>query len=184
MLTARQIGRLIAAGDVSWHGELRGDGLLLRLGAPLQPLVARKSDIVDLADQASIDRLYDAPIEEWHAFDLEVGRLVLCGVLDPLRLGPRHVGAIAGLSHLARVGLAVHISSPWVLPGWDGHLTLELLNSGPAPLRIYHGMPVGRLLLFTLDGRTASAAPHPFYSIGSHLGSRYAEEFPAQPGRR
>jgi deoxycytidine triphosphate deaminase len=66
-----------------------------------------------------------------------------------------------------------------VLAGWDGHLTLELLNLGPAALRVHRGMPVARLVLFTMDGPVASVRAHPCYGGGGHLGSRYADEFPA-----
>src|SRR6266540_1611765 len=65
------------------------------------------------------------------------------------------------------------------LPGWDGYLTLELLNVGPAPLRLYRGMAVARLVLFNLEGPVAHGSAHPFYGAGGHLGSRYADEFPA-----
>lgn len=185
MLTSEEIERLVAAGEVGWSGERRGDSLLLRLGGPLQSLVARGAGVVDLADQPSIDRLYEAPLGEWDTFEVHPGRLVLCRVAEPLRLGPRHAGLIGGLSHLARVGLGVHITSPWVLPGWDGHLTLELHNVGPLPLRIHNGMPIGRVVLFTLDGPVTSAVAHPFYGSDTQLGSRYADEFgPDLRGRR
>ena len=95
---------------------------------------------------------------------------------QPLRLGPAFAAAIASLSHLARVGLATHVTSPWVMPGWDGHLTLELLNTGPARLRLHRDMPVARAVIWRMDGppalrsRTPTTAPE-------HLGSRYAAEF-------
>jgi deoxycytidine triphosphate deaminase len=179
MLTAGEITRLVDSGDIAWTGDLRGDGLLLRLGSPLQPLVgAIAAGTVDLADQASIDRLYQPPRSDWDTFDLRPGQLVLCQAAQPLRLSCCLAGAIGTLSHLARVGLATHVTSPWVLPGWDGHLTLELLNVGPAPLRVRTGMPVARLLIFNMDGPIRAADAHPFYGgRDAHLGSRYATEF-------
>jgi deoxycytidine triphosphate deaminase len=180
MLTAGEITKLVEAGEVGWPGDLRGDALLLRLGGPLQLLVAAiAAGTVDLADQDSIDQLYEPPHQQWHSAELPPGRMVLCQVDQPLLLGPGRAGAIGTLSHLARVGLATHATSPWVLPGWDGHLTLELLNLGPATLRIHRGMPVARLVLFNMDGPVATANTHPFYGAGGHLGSRYADEFPA-----
>jgi deoxycytidine triphosphate deaminase len=179
MLTAAAIADLRDDGEIGWGGRLRGDALLLELGGPLQPLAAEGAGTVDLAEQDSIDRLYRPALPDWHGFDLQPSQLVLCQVGQPLRLGSSHAGAIGTLSHLARVGLATHVTSPWVLPGWDGHLTLELLNVGPAPLRLRRGMPVARLLLFALDGPVAPAVAHHFYGATSHLGSRYALEFPA-----
>jgi deoxycytidine triphosphate deaminase len=185
MLTAGEITKLVEAGEVDWPGQMRGDALLLRLGAPLQLLVsAIAAGTVDLADQDSIDQLYQPPRQQWDSFELRPGRMVLCQVDQRLRLGPSRAGAIGTLSHLARVGLATHVTSPWVMPGWDGHLTLELLNVGPAALRIRRGMPVARLVLFYMDGPVACADAHPFYGTDGHLGSRYADEFPAHEYQR
>ncbi|MEW2273447.1 hypothetical protein GTY41_12900 [Streptomyces sp. SID685] len=185
MLAAESITELIAQGAVDWTGQLRGDGLLLSLGSPLQPLVSPGTSVIDLAEQSSINGLYGEPVTEWNTFDVLPGELLLGAVAEPLRLGVGVMGMIGGLSHLARVGLAVHITSPFVLPGWSGHLTLELVNTGPAALRLHHGMPLARLLLFALDGQHADdVAPHPFYGREADLKSRYADEFAVGPNRR
>jgi deoxycytidine triphosphate deaminase len=179
MLTASEIAVQIGRGEVAWPGELRGDSLLLRLGSPLQPL-ADPGEVIDLASQASIDRLYADPVCDWDGFELSPGRMVLCAVTHPLRLGPQFAAVIAGLSHLARAGLAVHLASPWVMPGWDGHLTLELFNAGPAALRLRRDMSAGRAVLIRADGTASEAVPHAHYGYPGHLGSRYAAEFGAQ----
>jgi deoxycytidine triphosphate deaminase len=184
MLTAAEIGNQAELGEIEWSGEMRGDSLLLHLGSPLQPLIGSDSgQVVDLGDQASIDALYDPPQDDWHTFDLAPGRLALCLAQRSLRLGAGLAGAIGTLSHLARVGLATHITSPWVMPGWDGHLTFELCNTGPAILRLRYGMPVARLVIFRMVGAIQPVSRHPFYGGMGHLGSRYAEEFtPANSG--
>jgi deoxycytidine triphosphate deaminase len=189
MLSAESITWLINRGAVQWPGRLRGDGLLLTLGSPLQPLVAPGAPgvpsapgapVIDLADQSSIDGLYGEPVTEWETHQLAPGEMLLGAVEEPLRLGAEVMGMIGGLSHLARVGLAVHVTSPFVLPGWNGHLTLELANTGPATLRLHHGMPLARLLVFALDGpRGDDIAAHPFYGREADLKSRYADEFPS-----
>jgi deoxycytidine triphosphate deaminase len=177
LLTAGEIAAQIKAGEIGWSGGLRGDSLLLCLGSPLQPLVARSpGQVVDLVDQGSIDSLYGPAEDAWQSFDLAPGQMALCQAHLPVRLGPALAGAISTLSHLARVGLATHVASPWVLPGWDGYLTFELANAGPAALRLRHGMPAARLTVFRMDGATRPAARHPFYG-GGQLGSRYADEF-------
>jgi deoxycytidine triphosphate deaminase len=176
MLTFSEISMQIGRGEITWPGELRGDGLLLRLGSPLQPL-ADPGQVVDLASQDSIDTLYAAPLHAWDVFELPPGGMVLCAASQPLRLGAAFAAAIASLSHLARVGLATHVTSPWVMPGWDGHLTLELLNAGPATLRLHRNMPVARAVIWSMHGATREPVPHPHYGRPGHLGSRYAAEF-------
>ncbi|MEU6487305.1 hypothetical protein [Streptomyces sp. NPDC046887] len=185
MLSAEWITELIKRNALDWSGPLRGDGLLLTLGTPLQPLAAPSTQVIDLADQTSIDNLYGVPITRWTNYELTPGEMLLGAVEQPLRLGAGVMGVIGGLSHLARVGLAVHVTSPFVLPGWNGHLTLELVNAGPAVLRLYHGMPLARLLVFALDvADSGAAASHPLYGRQSDLKSRYADEFPVDPSQR
>jgi deoxycytidine triphosphate deaminase len=176
MLTASEISLRIGQGEIAWPGELRGDGLLLRLGSPLQPL-ADPGQVIDLASQDSIDTLYAGPLCEWDEFELAPGRMALCEAGHPLRLGAAFAAAIASLSHLARVGLATHVTSPWVMPGWDGHLTFELFNAGPATLRLHRGMPVARAVIWRMDGATSEPVPHACYGRPGNLGSRYAAEF-------
>jgi deoxycytidine triphosphate deaminase len=179
MLTASEIAVQIGLGEIAWPGELRGDSLLLRLGSTFQPL-ADPGQVIDLASQDSIGCLYADPVCDWDQFELPPGQMVLCAVAHPLRLGPRFAAVIAGLSHLARTGLAVHLASPWVMPGWDGHLTLELFNAGPATLRLRRDMPAGRAVVIQADGTARDAVPHLHYGYPGHLGSRYAAEFGAQ----
>jgi deoxycytidine triphosphate deaminase len=178
MLTASEIEIQIGRGEVVWPGEMRGDGLLLRLGSPLQ-LLTDPGHAIDLADQDSIDALYSCTLYSWDEYDLAPGQIALCAARHPLRLGPALAASIAGLSHLARVGLAVHVTSPWVLPGWNGHLALELVNLGPAALRLRRDMPVARALLWHLHGAARPSVAHGHYGRPSQLGSRYAAEFGA-----
>ena len=44
---------------------------------------------------------------------------------------PRNlIAMVEGRSTYARVGLSMHQTAPWIQPGWDGHITLEIRNSG------------------------------------------------------
>jgi dCTP deaminase len=44
---------------------------------------------------------------------------------------PRHlIAMVEGRSTYARVGLSMHQTAPWIQPGWDGQITLEIRNSG------------------------------------------------------
>ncbi|MGW1641475.1 dCTP deaminase [Streptomyces lavendulae] len=181
MLSAASIKDLINSGAVTWNGELRGDGLLLRLGTPIQPMIASAA-VIDLADQASIDTLYGEQIDDWTTYNLAPGQMILAPASNPVSLGPDVTGMIGGLSHLARVGLAVHVTSPFVLPGWAGHLALELVNQSPATLRLHQGMPLARLVLQLRVGGHAVAA-HPFYGRPADLQSRYADD-PVGPNKR
>jgi deoxycytidine triphosphate deaminase len=179
MLTASEIAAQIQRGEIAWLGELRGDGLLLRLGSPLQ-LLADPGHVIDLANQDSIDTLYTQAHHGWDECELAPGQMALCAARHRLRLGSAFAGAIASLSHLARVGLATHLASPWVMPGWNGHLTLELLNAGPARLRLRPDMPVARVVIWHMCGATRPPIPHGHFGRPEQLGSCYAAEFGAE----
>jgi dCTP deaminase len=61
---------------------------------------------------------------------------------------PAHIaGRIEGRSTLARYGLAVHISAPTVLAGFQGRLYLEMYNYGPFPIELGVGMNIAQLIL-------------------------------------
>ncbi|MFF4557712.1 hypothetical protein [Streptomyces sp. NPDC001422] len=185
MLSAELINTQIEQDSLGWTGQLRGDGLLLTLGSPLQPLKKRPTQVIDLADQASIDDLYEEPVTNWENYEIAPGEMLLASIEQPLRLGTALMGMIGGLSHLARIGLFVHVSSPFVLPGWSGHITLELVNTSPASLLLHHSMPIARLLIFAVDGhRPRDIASHPFYGRKTDLRSRYADEFSTNANQR
>lgn len=44
---------------------------------------------------------------------------------------PRNlIAMVEGRSTYARAGLSMHQTAPWIQPGWDGQITLEIRNSG------------------------------------------------------
>lgn len=173
-----EIRGLIRNGELSWDGELRRDSLLLRLGSPLQCAVPTTDGIVDLSRQDQIDTMYEDPVMDWATFQLPPRGFVLCHVSRALALGPGVGGLIGGLSHLARVGLTVHLDTPIVDAGFTGRLTMEMFNAGPRTLRIHRGMPVAKVLLYRIGlGPRSRPAPHAYYGAETRLGSRYADEF-------
>src|SRR4029079_2505132 len=40
------------------------------------------------------------------------------------------ISRVEGRSTYARFGLSMHETAPWLQPGWDGHITLEIRNNG------------------------------------------------------
>jgi hypothetical protein len=83
VLTASEIAAQIERGEIAWRGDLRGDGLLLRLGSPLQ-LLADPGHVIDLANQASIDTLYTQALHGWDECELAPGQMALCAAAHPL----------------------------------------------------------------------------------------------------
>jgi dCTP deaminase len=59
---------------------------------------------------------------------------------------------IEGKSSRARLGLLVHFTAPTVHPGWNGTLTLEMINLGSAPILLDVGVPIAQLIVEQVDG--------------------------------
>jgi dCTP deaminase len=67
--------------------------------------------------------------------------------LEHITMPPHIAGRIEGKSTLARYGLAVHISAPTVLAGFQGRLYLEMYNYGPFPIGLEVRMNIAQLIL-------------------------------------
>jgi len=61
----------------------------------------------------------------------------------------RGVGAVGTLDDLARCGILVNVT-PFE-PEWEGHVTMSISNTGPAPVRIYAGEGIAQLIFLSAD---------------------------------
>ena len=59
---------------------------------------------------------------------------------------------IEGRSSVARCGVLVHFTAPTVHPGFDGTLTLEIINPGPANFILRPGTPIAQLIIEEVSG--------------------------------
>jgi deoxycytidine triphosphate deaminase len=170
-----RIRRALASGEIAFTGDLRGDGLLLTAGGPLQPL-KEGTDPVDLRIQREIDALYEDLIHEWREYTLRPKQVVLIQASEHLQLRSNALGEIGTLSHLARCGVMAHLASPFVAPNFSGYLTMEVFNAGGRPLVLTQGMPVAKVMLCDIDGHEP-AGRQPLYGEESALSSKYGVEF-------
>ena len=67
-----------------------------------------------------------------------------------LPLGGGLAARIEGKSSFARCGLLVHFTAPTVHAGFDGTLTLEMINLGNVDIALFEGMPISQLILETI----------------------------------
>lgn len=122
---------------------------------------------------ATIRQLSERQTIDDDGYELAQNRLVLGSTAEwvelplPPDIPPAHVdkGCLAarveGKSSLARYGLIVHFTAPTIHAGFAGHITLEMINLGSAPIRLYKGMPVCQLILEPVLGHPI-AAPSQF----------------------
>lgn len=69
-------------------------------------------------------------------FTIEPGEFVLAQTFERIWV-PRHlIAMVEGRSSYARAGLSMHQTAPWIQPNWNGHITLEIRNSGPLEIEL------------------------------------------------
>ena len=66
---------------------------------------------------------------------------------------------VEGRSSLARMGLLVHLSAPTIHAGWEGQITLELVNMGPFGIKLAPSALRVCQLVFERVGMSPSGPP-------------------------
>ena len=125
-----------------------------------------KYPVVDpAADQPELTRLIEVSADG--EFVLHPGEFVLGATYERVTLADDVAARLEGKSSLGRLGLLTHSTAGFIVPGFSGHVTLELSNTATLPIKLYPGMKVGQLCFFQLS----SPAERP-YGAGA-TGSRY-----------
>lgn len=63
-----------------------------------------------------------------------------------LRMHGRLAARVEGKSGLARIGLGIHVTAPIIHTGFVGTIQLEIINHGPMPIKLRHGLPICQLV--------------------------------------
>jgi len=166
--------------ETQWH-EASVD---LRLGFKFTKLVAKRGLKVSLAQGMSA--IADAglwkekvlkPEDELgkrETYTIETGEFILAQTYERIWI-PRHlIAAVEGRSSYARAGLSMHLTAPWLQPGWNGLLTLEIFNSGPLSIELTPTLDRPCQLTFF---RLTSEVPE-----GLAYGTRATDSFQGQSG--
>ena len=84
---------------------------------------------------------------------LEPGHTVLGVTRERLCLPPDLCAWIEGRSRMARLGLAVHVTSGFVQPGVQNHQVLEMTNLSRGPLALHPGTRICQIVLERTEGQ-------------------------------
>jgi dCTP deaminase len=109
---------------------------------------------------------YPAEIEP-EGYHLRPGECVLGSTIESVRCPIDCVARVEGKSSLGRIFLAVHVTAGFVDPGFEGQITLEIVNHSPWNLVLWPGMPIAQINF----ARTSGPCARPYGSSG--LGSHY-----------
>jgi dCTP deaminase len=93
-------------------------------------------------------------------FDLKPHRFVLGKTRERAELplidecqGPCLAARVEGKSSYARCGLLVHFTAPTIHAGFEGTITLELMNLGPLTISLHPGAPICQLIVEQVKGK-------------------------------
>lgn len=86
-------------------------------------------------------------------YTMKPGEAVLGVTSEKISLSPNIAGWLEGRSRFARIGLMVHISSPFMQPGISSRQVLEIANLGPTPLTIFPGTRICQFVFERCEGK-------------------------------
>ncbi|HEB85574.1 MAG TPA: dCTP deaminase [Gammaproteobacteria bacterium] len=146
--------RLFVTPSVNRTRMLGASSLDVRLGN--QFIVFRKHtlpylDAENLTPQA-VRAVQERRIVEYfqEGITLHPNELVIGSTLEYVSLPPGLMCYVASKSGWGRMGLVI-ATAPKVDPGFAGCITLELLNAGQVPLKLYAGYPIAQLIFHRCD---------------------------------
>ena len=108
-------------------------------------LATYRDAVLDARKHNEID-VFEIPAE---GFVLQPGTLYL-GVTEEYTETHAHVPFLEGKSSVGRLGIDIHATAGKGDIGFCNTWTLEISVS--MPVRVYHNMPVGQLIYFTVEG--------------------------------
>ena len=158
LLNDREISQLLEDGElkivplVDLDQQLGSTSLDVRLGTSFEvylPAYMRTPDLDDGAIPAYDSRPIDLDFLE-HIVLLP-GQIVLAHSFEYVRLPANIAGELEGRSSYARLGLEVHLTAGMIDPGFEGVITLELVNNGPNPIPLFPGVRIAQLRLVAVN---------------------------------
>jgi len=119
--------------------------------------INRDVGVIDPAiDQPDMTILHE--IQDDEAYLLRPHEFVLASTLQHLSLNDAIAAEIDGRSSIGRLGVLVHATAGWIDPGFQGFVTLEIVNLAPVPVKLYPGMRIAQLVFSSLH--TPSNLPY------------------------
>jgi len=79
-------------------------------------------------------------------YTLEPRDFILGATMEYLKLSDGMAARVEGKSSLGRLGVAVHITAGFIDPGFEGQITLEIVNLSRWGLVLYPNMPIAQIV--------------------------------------
>ncbi len=147
--------------------DLRLGSAFWRPRARKIPLDLRKPRLFELRPSSYYAK---ESLAEGQVTTIGPGQLLLARTLERFAVPDGYMFDLIGRSSFARLGLMVNVTGGHINPGWRGHMTLQLVNTGPTSIRITPGLPICQARVALLS----SGVDRPYGAAS--LGSLYMED--------
>jgi dCTP deaminase len=158
------------------EGAIQPSSIDLCLGDKIRVFKTNHISHIDLRhDTASLTEVVE--LKPGQPFFLRPLEFALGVTVERIVVPDDLVARLDGKSSLGRVGLLIHATAGLVDPGWEGRLTLELMNLAPFPITLFAGMRIGQISFIQMT----SPVDHPYG--GKSLASKYQGDTDPTPSR-
>jgi dCTP deaminase len=143
ILSQRELREEVAAGRIRFDPPLEekqwGEASIdLRLGnhfTKLQPMPGVKLSLAQGIPQVkglwnSMELSTTDGFQKHPSYCLDPEEFVLALTHESITVPPNLIARVEGRSTYARMGISMHQTAPWIQPGWEGRIVLEIKNSG------------------------------------------------------
>jgi dCTP deaminase len=102
-------------------------------------------------------KYYGYGVPSWHphttgreirptGWELSPREFILGCTEEYVTLSPDMAARVEGKSSIGRLGVVVHITAGFIDPGFEGQITLEIVNLAPWAIKLYAGMPIAQIV--------------------------------------
>jgi dCTP deaminase len=162
-LSADEILQEIESGELKIEpfdrGLLKPSSYVMRLGEWHRTWNCGPEPVKVWSENASRNHLN--PVLRSAKLNLAPGTFVLSSTLEKIAMPDKLVGIMSTLSHLARFGVFINLSSVLISPGFGEEsptaLTLEVVSYNPSPITLQSGIPVCHLMVARTSGAMKAA---------------------------
>ena len=107
--------------------------------------------VVDTRPGGNQPRMTERTVKDGDGWLLKPGDFVLAQTVERIRLPSNIAARVEGRSSFARLAIQVHSTAGWIDPGFDGHITLEISNTGPLHVKLFPGQYITQVSFYQMD---------------------------------
>lgn len=141
-----------------------------------------------LADKILIEKVSDRIIDveedsieytpvSLESYPLKPGDFILASTKEKVNIPDYLCGLIAGRSSIGRLGIEIHQTAGFIDPGFQGKITLEIVNNSRNTIRLKEGMRIAQLILYKMEESCENSYSGKYQNAGEAEGSKLIEDY-------